>query len=428
MHLAFLLYNVVMEKPSSHHRSVKKQLLVPLYIFIFLATVTTLAILYGTGYRLFFEKGQPAISKTGILHVKSIPTGAQVYINGHLDTATEDSINLTPGKYEVTIAKDGYRDWQKDFEIQKEVVQSADARLFPKAPTLQGISTFSVDSVVVDPSGTKLAFKVASQSARKNGVYVFDMTARTFPVLAGQSNSTQVADDTIALFSTADISWSPDGKQLLASVSGKTENIYYLLKSDTLNDKPQDLTLALKNVQDLWKTQLKEKETAQAKSLKPAVRKFAKEQFRILSWSPDENKILYQASSSAEMPVFTKPRLIGNNHLYERRDLEKNSIYVYDIKEDFNTRIVEYKDALCEDSLSSCVAPFKWFPDSEHLIYVHDKKIEIVEDDGSNMTTIYAGPFIGHHVFPWPDGSKLVILTNLNNQDVPPTLYSVGLK
>jgi len=413
-------------KQSSH-----KQLFLSIGVGAILVAVTILVILYGKGYRLGFQQGEPKLGKTGLVHVTSLPTGAQVYIDDHLTTATNNTINLTPGKYKVKIAKDGYNDWQKDIEIKEEVVSNADAILFPKAPNLQSISTFGVESVVVDPSGTKLAFKIASQGARRNGVYVFDMTNRAFPVLAGQSSSTQLADDTVALFSNAKITWSPDGKQILASIETEGEDpSYYLLKTDGLNESPQDVTATLQSVQDLWETQRRDKQIAQLKSLKPAVQKFSNKQFRILSWSPDDTKILYQASESAQMPVFTKPRIIGNNLLYERRDLKKGAIYVYDTKEDVNTRLVDTIDELCSPMTPECTKPnpFTWLPDSNHLLYVHDKKIAIIEQDGSNMMTLYAGPFIDHYVFPWPDGSKIVILTNLSNPSVAPTLYTIGLK
>ncbi len=124
------------------------------------------------------------------------------------------------------------------------------------------------------------------------------------------------------------------------------------------------------------------------------------------------------------------------NYLYEQRGLEQGAIYVYNIAEDYNTRILEPVNAVCTISTPSCdcndfvscPVPLTWFPDSNHLLYVHDKKIDIVEDDGSNMTTLYAGPFVDHYVFPWPDGSKLVILTNISNPTLPPTLYSIGLQ
>ncbi len=410
-------------------QSTKKQILLSVAVLILLVSVTTLAILYGKGYRLGFPKGEPKVSKTGILHVTSIPVGGQVYIDGHLTTAANNTINLTPGKYNVKITKDGYSDWQKDIEIQKEVVINADALLFPKAPTLQSISTLGIESLLIDPSKTKLAFKIASQSAKRNGIYVLDMTSRTFPVLAGQSGSTQVVDDTTDEFSQAHISWSPDGKQLLASISGAVNTTtYYLLKADSFNETPQDVTATVTSVTELWTTQRKDKEAALVKSLKPAVQKYANKNFRILSWSPDETKVLYQASESGQMDIFLKPRRIGNNLLYERRDLEKGAIYVYDTNEDINTRIVEPIEELCTIAVPDCIAPFTWFPDSSHLIYVHDKKIATIEDDGSNLTTIYAGPFINHYAYPWSDGSKIVILTNLNNVAVSPTLYTIGLK
>jgi len=410
-------------------RSMKKQLLLSFFVLCLLVLATTGVVLYGKGYRLGFQKGSPQISKTGILQFTSSPKGAQVYIDGHLTAATDNAINLNPGKYTVTISKDGYNDWRKDYEIKREVVSNADALLFPKAPTLQSVSTFGVESASIDPSQTKLALKIASTSTKKNGIYIFDMTARSFPVLVGQSSSTQIVDDSIIPFSKADLSWSPDGKQILASVKNDAgDTTYYLLKTDGLNTDPQDVTATLDSITDSWQTQKKDKEIARLKSLKPEVQKYAADNFKILSWSPDETKILYQASSSAEMPVFLKPRLIGNNLLYERRDLKENAIYVYDSKEDINTRIIDKTDEVCDLLEEGCKIPFTWFPDSRHLLYVHSNKIEAVEDDGSNMTTLYAGPFVDHYVFPWPDGSKIVILTNLGNSNIKPTLYTIGLK
>jgi hypothetical protein len=51
-----------------------------------------------------------------------------------------------------------------------------------------------------------------------------------------------------------------------------------------------------------------------------------------------------------------------------------------------------------------------------------------MEDDGSNQTLIYAGPFVEPYVYPWPDGSKLVVMTNLNNTANPPTFYTISLR
>jgi hypothetical protein len=441
--------------------TMRKQLLLYLGILSFLAIGTTMAVLYARGYRFSIGDGKPAVSKTGILRVTSTPKGAQVYIDGNSTATTDNSVNLSPKKYTVRVSKDGYNDWQKDVDIHAEVVTHVDALLFPKAPTLQSISTFGTEEALIDPTGTKIAFKIASQSAKRNGIYIFDMTKRSLPILQGQSSSTQLVDDTIDSFSTAKLSFSPDGKQLLASISAtlspeeatttdpgivppdaKTPSpetdsgisTYYLLKSDSFNDEPQNITATSQNVLEVWQTERVEKERARLKNLRPKIAEFSKNNFRILSWSPDEKKILYQASASAEMPVFVKPRRIGNNLRYERRDLKKGAIYVYNITEDVNTRIIDTMTDICLIDSTQCDLttttpnPFSWFPDSDHLIYVKDKKIQIVEEDGANMTTIYAGPFLGNYVFPWPDASRIVILTNLGNPAVSPTLYTIGLK
>jgi hypothetical protein len=264
------------------------------------------------------------------------------------------------------------------------------------------------------------------------------MTSRSFPILAGQSSTTQIADDTIDKFSQAKIAWSPDGKQIIASITSPVDGsiTYYLLNTDGFNQTPQDITAIYQNTIDLWKQQRINKATAQLKSLKAPVQKFANKYFNILAWSPDESKILYQASTSATMPIFEKPRLIGDNYLYEQRNLEQGAIYVYNIAEDYNTRIQEPINKVCTlddptcncNDFNTCEQPLTWLPDSSHLLLIKNKQINVIEDDGSNMTTLYAGPFVDHYVFPWPDGSKIVILTNLNSPTLQPTLYSIGLR
>jgi hypothetical protein len=75
-------------------------------------------------------------------------------------------------------------------------------------------------------------------------------------------------------------------------------------------------------------------------------------------------------------------------------------------------------------------AQFKllWHPDSKHLFYIHNKKVDLMEYDGSNSITMYAGPFLDSFVFPWPNGNKFVVLTNLGNDTIAPNLYTVSIR
>ncbi len=412
-------------------RSVRRQIITTILTLILLILITTGFVLYGMGYRLnFFAKNTPILAHTGILNAQSTPTGAQVWVDGHLTTATNNTVNLTPDKYTITVVKDGYLPWKKDVMIEDQVVSNVEARLFPQAPTLQSISSVGISDPVLDPSGTKLAFTIASQSATKNGIYVLNMTSQNFPVLPLQSSSTQIADESTGIpFSQAQISWSPDGQQIIASVSATPTQpaTVYQLQANQLNATPQDITATLPSVEANWQTLENQQNKARLASLKPAVRQLLTH-FNIISYSPDGTKILYQAKNDYALPIIIKPRRIGNNLLYEQRNIQKNSIYVYDITEDVNTRVLDYSPVACNVTNKDCHVPLTWFPDSFHLVYVYDKKIDILEDDGSNMTTIYAGPFVGNYAFPWPDGSKLVILTNLGNTSIQPTLYTIGLQ
>lgn len=391
-----------------------RQLITYIAVFLFLAIGTVAVILYGTGYRLNIGKGKLGFLETGLLVAKSQPDGASILINGHLTTATDNTIDLAPGEYRIRIAKDGYSSWEKTIKIQKEVVAKIDALLFSTTPKLESITDSGVGNPVMDPSNTQIAFTVDNSSIKKSGVYILDVSTR--PILTLQSASTQIADNIIDNFSQASLSWSPDGKEILATISAEQSQTTYLLEASGFNQNPQDVTEVLTNINASWQKQKEDKEMSRIYGLKPKLKQLIAQNFRILSWSPDETKILYTASQSAALPLVITPPLLGTDATPDQREIKKDSIYVYDISEDKN-----YKISDGEISLS-------WFPDSKHLVFVDNQQINIIEYDGGNKTTIYAGPFIDKYVFSWPDGSRLVILTNFGNPNITPNLYTVGLK
>lgn len=224
-----------------------------LIAFGFMIIATIVFILYGKGYRFGLDKGKIEFSGTGLLVTKSIPDGAQVFLNDNLTTATNNTINLAPREYRVRIYKEGYFPWEKTILIQKEVVSTADALLFPTAPKLESITDIGVSGMVIDPSHTKIAFTVASESARRNGVYILDMTSR--PILTLQSAYSQIADDSTTLLSQAKLSWSPDGREVIATVSAQTGDITYLLEASGFNQNPTNITALLDTISNNFEAQ-----------------------------------------------------------------------------------------------------------------------------------------------------------------------------
>lgn len=430
-------------KKFLHFMRVRQQLLISIGILLFLVIGTAIVILYGKGYRFSLGQGRAEFAGTGLLVTTSVPNGASVYINGHLTTATDNTINLAPGVYTIKIAKDGYFPWEKQIHVKAEVVAKAEALLFPVAPKLESLTASGAKNPIIDPSHTKLAFTVASQSAKKNGIYILDMQSR--PIISFQGVATQIVDDTTDSFSLANYaSWSPDSTELLATISGELGETTYLLKTNTFNQPPADVTATLQTVQNTWDKEREDKEKARFAAIKPALAKMITKNFTVLAWSPDEAKILYQASQSATIPIIINPPLIGTNNTPQERKIKEGSVYIYDILEDRNYPIgnaVNISDPLTKqdvDSPHSAVEAgetntqeaqlLSWLPDSKHLMWVHDKKIAIMEYDGTNITTVYAGPFDPNYVFPWASGTKIVILTNLENSLIPPNLYTIELR
>lgn len=383
-----------------------------------LILVTIGVVLYGRGYRFSFDNGRADLAGTGLLVATSSPDGAQVFINDHLTTATDNTINLSPGEYNVRIVKEGFFSWQKKIIIEKGEVSKADVLLFPTAPKLESITNLGVNDPIMDPSRTKIAYTVSGQIAKKNGVYILDMTNR--PILTLQGASSQIADESIAPLSSAKLSWAPDGSELIASTSAQAASSSYLLRPTSFNDNPSDITATLLSVEAEWARIKTDRDRSQMNSLPSKIRAVVRNNFKIIAFADDDSKILYEASISATLPIIINPRLIGVNSTPEKRDIKKGSVYVYDVKEDRNY--------LIRDALDPEIESLMWLPDSEHLIYVHDKNINIMEFDAANDTKIYAGPFLDKYVFPWPDSSKIVILTNLGNTNTPPNLYTISLK
>src|SRR5690606_11476637 len=67
---------------------------------------TLIAIQYAKGNFRFTKSG--FTPEAGLLNANSFPTGAEVYVDGELITATDNTVYLDPGEYLVEVRKEGY--------------------------------------------------------------------------------------------------------------------------------------------------------------------------------------------------------------------------------------------------------------------------------------------------------------------------------
>jgi len=406
-------------------------------------------IAYGRGYR--FDFGNRALNSTGLIVVQSDPSGAQILVNGELKSATQATLTVSPGWYDITIAKEGFQPWKKHVKVQGEVVNKIEALLLPVNPSLTALTVNGVVSPALSPDGSKLAYVVPDQpqatisgtlSSTRPGVWILDLVDKP---LSLNRDAKQIAQSNGIDFSGSRLEWSPDNKEVLVTLPvqvGAVSGNAYLLDTDQLNSSPR--LVSIKTIQTDWQTIKEQRMKEQFATIPPEFMETASTSASILALSPDETKILYEATASAELPQIITPPLIGTNSTEENRSLKPHTIYVYDIKEDRNYPIGDttvYKATVrptptpragTKAQTSAVTEPattLRWLPSSHHLVFVAKERVQIMDYDGSNVRTAYAGPFWDSFAVPWASGGKIVILTNLNSGATSVNnLYVVNLR
>lgn len=413
-----------------------KDTLIPFVTIALILTVSFAIIAYGRGYRLDLKKTQ--LRATGLLSATSDPVSAQVYVDGKLKTATNTSFNLSPGRYTIRITKEGHLAWEKPVEVLGEVVSRADAFLFPTNPSLSPLTALGVEQPVLSPDGTKIAYVVPSKhldgNAAKAGVWVLELAEGP---LGRNRDPVQVAtiDPTFDVTARS-IAWSPDATELLLGTPTKQFRLYRTGRLDSF----QDATLTAQSLVGQWQTERASKERQKLAAFAQPIINMATTSAKIISFSPDETKILYEATAAATIPTVMTPPLLGTNTTPESRTITPDNLYVYDSREDRNYFLLEKKELPAPtpspksprspQSLSPLSPlPINWLPTNKHLILALPGKIDVMEYDRTNWITVYSGPFVEGFVAPWPNGSRLVILTTLNQTaSTLPNLYTVNLR
>lgn len=435
----------------------KTRILVSLASVAILGLGTIIGVLLVQGYT--FDAKSKKVVQTGVLVVNSVPNGAQIYIDGHYQNVTNTSISFLPAKkYNIRLTKEGYIPWEKEMTIDNQIISEIEAIMWPATPSVNPITNTGAVDVNISPDSQKAVYAVRFSEQDKAGLWVMDMAKRT--VFSGPSTDfTQIARNTSLLdFSSAEILWSPDSKQILATLQegNKPETKYtrnFLLDISRLNSNPTDITLTKESQLKIWNEELTTIEDSRKAKLTtdPEAIKIASESAIPLKWSYDGTMFLYATKSSPSDTITEKPKVVIVPNLSTKSASEsattKQNIatsaaeYISKIESrtaslsaDLNVKIYDTKKKQSFDMPKA--QHYIWYPAEEkadreiqHLIMVDDGSISIIETDGKNKSTIYSGPFETNTVFPWPDGGRLVILTNFNSKaGSEPNLYTINLR
>ena len=399
-------------------------------LFFFISTLVVVGILgatisfYARGYR--FDANKLKFVPNGLYVVKSVPDGAQVLINGELVTATNANLSLSPGTYDVSIRKDGYLEWNKRLVIEKEVVTETTIHLFRSSPSLSSITFSGATNPIPSYDMSKIAYIVPENAGNSNNNKEGLWLIETVNLPIGFARDPRRVTDGNLKNSTW--IWSPDGREILLATQTGT----FLLDAGEFTPQGQLVNVAStrNKILEEWEEERGKRLNAQLKKLPDELEEILKERTSSIIFSPDEDMVLYSASSSASIPSDLIKQLPGSSTQKENRDIIVGHTYLYDIKEDRNFLIDSDPISLVlgGESADNPKRRLSWFATSRHLVLAEKEKVTIMDYDGTNRAEVYMGSYVRPHAFPALSIDRLLILTNLGADSALPNLYSLNLK
>ncbi len=282
-----------------------------------------------------------------------------------------------------------------------------DASLFPLAPSLSAITLPGAINPKVSPDHTKIVFGVKG-NPEKNGLWIIETI--NLP-LGFNREPRQITDGNIENF---DWQFSFDSREILLT----SKNQAFLLKTNEFTSQVKRINIQkdLDKTLALWEQKKKEIANSLLNNIKEEkIKKVFLEKASNISFSPDENKIMYVASESAILEENLVKKIPVASTQKEDRKLVKDMIYIYDIKEDKNFKLSENKDDI-----------FYWLANSINILNPLKDKIVILDYDSTNKIPVYQGSYAYPYALPSPNNNRMFILTNFGGKDL--NLYSLSLK
>lgn len=423
--------------------------------------IVVLIVALARGYR--FNLDEKTITSTGIISANSAPEAAKIFVNGEFKGVTNQNISLSPGEYDVKITKEGFTEWQKKLKVLGEVVVSIDAVIFPKNPSLSPLTNLGIAKAIPVGESDKVLIFVDNEDVERDGIYILEGNTRRLSLLSPLKKIVlkSLLPENIS-FASSEVKFAEDYSEGIFTFPSEdqTATFSYLLSLESDNTEPFEVSNSQNTILSAWEVKKQLDLQKILETFPKPVKGIATDSFRIISFSPDETKILYQAKRAVELPIVIKPRLIGANQTDEKRTLEVDKVYVYDRKEDKNYMIPVENEKINQpaftptpsilpeeipvptDSEATKTANIdilnynrteifdyiQWYPSSRHLVLNEGKNIAVIQYDGTNKQSVYAGPY-EPQFFGMNSDWKLLILANLNpGNNRFGDIYEVGIR
>ena len=391
------------------------------FVLVFIVILGAI-IAFARGYRVDLEKQN--LTSTGIISVSAFPKASKVYVNGQLKGVSDINLTFPPGYYEVEVKKDGYTSWGKSVRLKGELVLTLDVLLYPLNPSLSALTNLAVVLAIPVTQSDKVILFSENEDETKDGIYIYESgkTPLSFFTPLKQILLKKNLTDSVGELSLKDTSVevSPDTEEAIFTFNTLTGPASYLLSLGGENLTFFDISSSRETITQAWFGQREEANQKILEAYPSDIAKVASDSFRVIEFSPDETKLLYAAKKSTVLPKTIQPELIAVNQTPEVRNIQANSLYIYDKKEDRNYQI----------SSTNFQPPtsISWYSDSKHLVINEGQKISFIDYDGENKQTVFSGSFEDSFFKVASDG-RILMLPSLNpDANRFPDLYAVGIR
>lgn len=182
-------------------------------ILVFVATYIMVFRAYG--YDIDTKTGE--VIQNGLVYIDSAPDGATIKINGKVEKSnTNTRLSLVEGAYNLEISKDGYRPWQRSFNLEGgEVLRFTYPMLLPNE--LNSAELQALDSVTFATESPNRRWILLSTKNNLQSITLVDLEQRTEEK---PTSSTLTFNQSLLTPAAGDhqlklIEWSTDNRHLL---------------------------------------------------------------------------------------------------------------------------------------------------------------------------------------------------------------------
>ncbi len=306
---------------------------------ILIGIATSILLLAASGYGL---DGSGKVIQNGLVFVNSRPGAAAIYVEGihnkfKQQAQTDTRLVLKEGRYKLTLVKDGYRSWQREFSLEGGTVERfAYPFLFPENIQTQDVKTYSSMPRLVTQSPSR-EWIVIQQPDRFDTFDVFnandpDRPPASFTIPANILSPTQ-GEQSLEL-----VEWSTDNANILLKHTFDDQHEFVVINREKpeesfnitarTNQRPFDVSLKDKKTNKLYlhmsKDGLLQEIDLSSGVLTPLVG-------RAFAFKPHGDDMVVYVSPHATKSDKASVRLLTKEKDYELRELSISPSYVVDV-------------------------------------------------------------------------------------------------